>query len=182
VSKVRAALGPELLSGRPELRLNLPPGAWIDVEQALAAVHEAQSAVALGEWKRAWAPALRAQFIARRPLLPEHDTSWLADWRRRLDETHDSALEAYAACCLGIGGTELPAAERAARRLLERSPLRETGYALLMNALAAQGNVAEAMRVYDGARATLDEELGITPGRAMQEAHARLLGISAGAS
>jgi SARP family transcriptional regulator, regulator of embCAB operon len=182
VSKLRSALGPEMLSGRTELRLNLSPDTRIDVEDALAAVHEAQSAVALGAWKRAWGPALRAQFIARRPLLPEHDTPWLDQWRQRLDDIHDQALEAYAASCLGIGGTELPAAERTARRLLERSPLRETGYALLMNALAAQGNVAEAMRVYDRARTTLDQELGITPGRAIQEVHARILGISATAT
>jgi DNA-binding SARP family transcriptional activator len=182
VSKLRSALGPQLLSGRVELRLTLGPDTRIDVEDALAAVHEAQSAVALCAWKRAWGPALRAQFIARRPLLPEHDTPWLDQWRQRLDDLHDQALEAYATSCLGIGGTELPAAERAARRLLERSPLRETGYALLMNALAAQGNAAEAMRVYESARATLDQELGITPGRAIQEAHARLLGISAPAT
>ena len=179
VSKVRTSLGPELLTGRSELRLRLPPDARIDVEDGFAAVHEAQSAVALGDWKRAWGPALSAQLIARRRLLPEHDTPWLDEWRRRLDDVHDRALEAYAASCLGIGGTELPAAERAARRLLERSPLRETGYALLMNALAAQGNVAEAMRVYDRARTTLDRELGITPGPAIQEAHAGLLGTRA---
>ena len=181
VSKVRAAVGADVLGGRTELRLNLPAHARIDVESALAAVHEAQSAVALGDWKRAWGPALRAQFIARRRLLPEHDAPWLDGWRRRLDEVHDSAVEAYAASCLGIGGTELPAAERAARQLLERSPLRETGYAVLMDALAAQGNMAEAMRVYDRARSTLDQELGIIPGRAIQEAHARVLGLSAAA-
>ncbi|MBV9916485.1 MAG: winged helix-turn-helix domain-containing protein [Solirubrobacterales bacterium] len=181
VSKLRAALGPQMLSGRTELRLNLPPDACIDVEDSLAAVHEAQSAVALGDWKRAWGPALHAQFIAGRRLLPEHDTPWLDQWRQRLDDVHDRALEAYAASCLGIGGTELPGAERAARHLLERSPLRETGYALLMNALAAQGNVGEAMRVYERARTTLDRELGITPGPAIQKAHARLLGIPAAA-
>jgi SARP family transcriptional regulator, regulator of embCAB operon len=175
VSKLRAALGAGVLSGRSELRLNLPADARIDVEDALAAVHEAQSAIAVGDWRRAWAPALRAQFIARRRLLPEHDTPWLDQWRHRLDDVHDRALEAYAASCLGIGRAELPGAERAARSLLERSPLRETGYALLMDALAAQCNVAEAMRVYDHARTTLDQELGITPGRTIQEAHARLL-------
>jgi DNA-binding SARP family transcriptional activator len=120
VSKVRAAVGHQMLSGRTEVRLNLPPDTRIDVEDALAAVHEAQSAVALGDWKRAWGPALRAQFIARRPLLLEHDAPWLDRWRQRLDDVHDRALEAYAASCLGIGGTELPGAERAARRLLER--------------------------------------------------------------
>jgi DNA-binding SARP family transcriptional activator len=178
VSKVRATLSAEMLGGRSELRLNLPPDARIDVEDALAAVHEAQSAIVLRDWRRAWGPALRAHLIARRRLLPEHDTPWLDQWRQRLDDVHDRALEAYAASCLGIGGTELPGAERAARSLLERSPMRETGYALLMDALAAQGNVADAMRVYDRARTTLDQELGITPGRAIQEAHTRLLGTT----
>ena len=179
VSKLRASLGAPVLCGRSELWLNLPPDARIDVEDALAAVHEAQSAIALHDWRRAWGPALRAQFIARRRLLPEHDAPWLHEWRQRLDDVHDRALEAYAASCLGIGGTELPGAERAARTLLERSPMRETGYALLMDALAAQGNIAEAMRIYDRARTALDQELGITPGRAIQEAHARLLGVPA---
>jgi SARP family transcriptional regulator, regulator of embCAB operon len=178
VSKLRSALGPQMLSGRGELRLNLPPDARVDVEDALAAVHEAQSAVALGDWRRAWGPGLRAQFIARRRLLPEHDAPWLDSWRQRLDDVLDRALEAYAASCLGIGGTELPGAERAARTLLERSPLRETGYALLMDALAAQGNLGDAMRIYDRARTTLGQELGIAPGPAIQQAHARLLGAS----
>ena len=44
VSKLRAALGPEVLGGRTELRLNLPRDARIDVEDCLAAIHEAQSA------------------------------------------------------------------------------------------------------------------------------------------
>ena len=182
LSKLRAALGPDVLTGRSELRLVLPPDARIDVEDGVAAIHDAQSAVALNDFKRAWGPALRAQFITRRPLMPEHDTPWLDQWRRRLAQIHDLALEAYATSCLGIGGTELPAAERAARRLLQRSPLRETGYALLMDALAAQGNGAEAMRVYDRARATLDQQLGITPGTAIRQAHARLLGTSAAAT
>lgn len=179
VSKMRAALGAEVLSGRGELRLNLPPSARVDVEEAIAGVHQAQSAIAQREWRRAWGPALRAQLIARRRLLPEHDTPWLDQWRQRLSDVHDHALEAYVASCLGIGGTELPSAERAARALVNRAPLRETGYALLMDALAVQGNVAEAMRVYDRARTTLDQELGITPGRAIQDAHARLLGMPA---
>ncbi len=179
VSKMRAVLEAGVLSGRAELRLTLPASARIDVEEALAAVNEAQSAIALGDYRRAWGPALRAQFISGRRLLPEHDTPWLDEWRHRLDDVHDRALEAYAASCLGIGGTELPGAERAARNLLARSPMRETGYALLMDALAAQGNVADAMQVYDRARTTLDQELGITPGRAIREAHARLLGVSA---
>ena len=177
LSKLRAALGPQTLSGRGELRLALPPDARIDVEDALAAVHQAQSAVALQDWTRGWGPALRAQFITKRRLLAEHDAPWLDAWRQQLDDVRDQALEAYAACCLGIGGTELPAAERAARTLVECSPLRETAYRLLMDALAAQGNVAEAIRVYERARTTLQQELGVAPGPALQATHNRLLGV-----
>jgi DNA-binding SARP family transcriptional activator len=177
LSKLRAAVGPQMLSGRGELRLVLPPDARVDVEDAIAAVHEAQSAVALREWTRGWGPALRAQFIARRRLLPEHDAPWLDSWRQHLDDVRDQALEAYAACCLGIGGTELPGAERAARALVDHSPLRETGYRLLMEGLAAQGNVAEAIRVYERARNTLQQELGVAPGPAIQATHSRLLGV-----
>jgi DNA-binding SARP family transcriptional activator len=179
ISKLRAGLGAHMLTGRSELQLLLPSDARVDVEDAFAAVHEAQSAIALGHWRRAWGPALRAQFIARRPLLPEHDAPWLDGWRQRLDDVLDRALEAYAASCLGIGGTELPGAERAARALIDHSPLRETGYALLMDALATQGNVADAMRIYDRARTALRQELGITPGPVVQQAHARLLGTAA---
>jgi DNA-binding SARP family transcriptional activator len=175
LSKLRATVGPEVLRGRGDVTLALPVAATVDVEDALAGVHAAESAVALGEWKRAWGPALRAQFIAGRRLLPEHEAPWIDEWRQRLDDVLDHALEAYAAACLGISGAELAGAERAARRLVERSPLRESGYRLLMHTLAAQGNVGEAMRVYDRARTTLREELGLAPGPAIQEAHARLL-------
>jgi DNA-binding SARP family transcriptional activator len=97
-------------------------------------------------------------------------------WRRRLDDALDGALETYAAACLGLGGTEIAGAERAARRLLEHNPLRETGYGLLMQALAARGNVAEALAVYERARTVLRDQLGIPPGPAIHEIHATLLG------
>ena len=74
-----------------------------------------------------------------------------------------------------MGGTELAAAGRAGRALVDAAPFRESGYRLLMKALAAEGNVAEALRVYDGLRILLREELGSAPGPAAQELHRRLL-------
>jgi SARP family transcriptional regulator, regulator of embCAB operon len=73
LSKLRATVGAEVLAGRGDVTLALPAAARVDVEDAFAGVHAAESAVALGEWKRAWGPALRAQFIAGRRLLPEHE-------------------------------------------------------------------------------------------------------------
>lgn len=177
LSKLRAVVGADVLAGRGSVRVVLPPGARVDVEQALAALHRAQSAVVQGEWARAWSAALCARYVTARPLMPDYeDLPWLDVWRRRLDDALDSALEAYAAACLGIGGTELAGAERAARRLLERNPLRETGYGLLMQALAARGNVAEALGVYERARSVLRDELGVPPGPAIHQIHATLLG------
>src|SRR5207244_10492370 len=42
-------------------------------------------------------------------------------------------------------------------------PFRETGYRLLMEAHAAAGNRAEALRVYDRCRRLLADELGTYP-------------------
>ena len=177
LSKLRSEVGADVLAGRGSVHVALPPGARVDVEQALAALHRAESAVVQGEWVRAWSAALCARYVTARPLLPDHDDlPWLDSWRQRLDDAHDSALEAYAAACLGLGGTEIAGAERAARGLLEHNPLRETGYRLLMEALAARGNVAEALHVYERARTVLRDELGVPPGPAIQETHAALLG------
>jgi DNA-binding SARP family transcriptional activator len=176
LSKLRAAVGPDVLVGRGSVRLILPADARVDVEQALSAVHRAESAVVQHDWASAWSAALSAQYVAERPLLPGQDgPAWLDAWRRRLDDTLERALEAYAAACLGLGGTELAGAERAARRLVDHNPLRETGYGLLMQALAARGHVPEALRVYEQARTTLRDELGIPPGPAIATLHARLL-------
>jgi DNA-binding SARP family transcriptional activator len=176
LSKLRAAVGSDVLEGRGSVRLTLPSDARVDVEAALAAVHRAESAVVQHDWARAWSAALCAQYVAGRPLLPGHDDlPWLDGWRRRLDGTLERALEAYAAACLGLGGTELAGAERAARRLLDHNPVRETGYGLLMRALAARGNVPEALRVYEQARTVLRDELGIPPGPAIVRLHSALL-------
>jgi DNA-binding SARP family transcriptional activator len=57
----------------------------------------------------------------------------------------------------------------------ELAPYRETGYRLLMEALARRGNIAEALRAYDGLRVLLREELGIAPSPVVQEVHRSLL-------
>ncbi|MFF5296277.1 AfsR/SARP family transcriptional regulator [Paractinoplanes globisporus] len=175
VSKVRAAVGPEVLRGRTELSLVLPEPALVDVETALSSLHAAESALARRDWRRAWTLALTAQFVARRRFLPESDAAWADSWRRRLAEAYARGLECYATACLELDGAELPAAERAARELLEIAPLRETAHMLLMRALAARGNVAEALAAYDQLRTLLREELGVDPCRAVQDTYADLL-------
>jgi SARP family transcriptional regulator, regulator of embCAB operon len=176
LSKVRSALGDRYLQGRSEVTLVLPADADVDVHRALAAVHRAESACSLADWPRAWGASLEAQIVARRPLLGDYEAEWIDEWRRTLEGVGRRSLECYATACLGIGGTELAAAERAARLLVQSVPLRENGYGLLMRALEAQGNVAEALTVYETARELLREELGVSPAEPLQSIHRRLLG------
>jgi SARP family transcriptional regulator, regulator of embCAB operon len=175
ISKLRKLLGAGAIDGRTALRLNLEEGAQVDREAAAAAAHRAESQVALGQWKQAWGPSLVAMFVAEREFLPGEDAPWIAERRQHLADIRLRALESYALAALGIGRTELPAAVRAGRELVTRAPLRETGYRVLMRALAAQGNVAEALHVHASLRETLRNELGISPCAATQAVYDQLL-------
>lgn len=175
ISKLRAVLGPDLIRGRAELAAVLPEPALVDVDRALAELHRAESAVASRQWDRAWYASLAALFVARRTLLPGADAEWLDAWRRRLADVRLRALECYATTCLALGRTELPAAERSARELVELAPLRETGHLLLMRALAAGGNEAEALACFGRLRMILNEELGTEPGATVQDYYRELL-------
>jgi SARP family transcriptional regulator, regulator of embCAB operon len=176
LSKLRRVIGAELLAGRSEIELVLPPGAFVDVEAALEAAHRAESHIAGGEWAEAWGPAGVAYHVANRPLLQGQERPWLDEWRRRLDDVRLRGLECFAAARLGLGGSALPQAEDCARRLIELAPYRETGHRILMETLERRGNVAEALLAYDRLRVLLRDDLGIVPSPAMQGIHRRLLG------
>jgi SARP family transcriptional regulator, regulator of embCAB operon len=175
LSKLRRVVGSELLSGRAEIELVLPQGAFVDVEAALEAAHRAESHIAAGEWAEAWGPAGVAYHVANRPLLQGHDRPWVEEWRRRLDDVRLRGLECFAAARLGLGGSALPQAEECARRLIELAPYRETGHRILMETLERRGNVAEALLAYDRLRVLLRDDLGLAPSPALQDVHRRLL-------
>ena len=174
VSKLRRVFGADSVDGRSALRLCLPD-AWVDLEAAAEAIHRAESAVAQRDWARAWGPALTALFAAERGFLPGEDAPWIDETRRQLDELRLRALECYAAAALGLGGTELAAAVRAARQLTRLAPLRESGYRYLMRALAAQDNLAEALGVYSRLSECLRDQLGASPSPATRDLYEKLL-------
>jgi len=148
---------------------------WIDVEAAADALHRAESALARGDPHGAWAPSQVAMFVAGRTFLAGETCEWVEEERRALTLVRLRALEAYAEAGLGIGGTELAAAIRVGRELVRLEPYRESGYRILIDALAREGNSAEAILVYEELRTRLREELGITPSDRTQEAYRRLL-------
>lgn len=174
LSKLRRVFGPDAIEGRATVRLCLPD-AWVDLEAAVAAAHRAESALAQKEWAEAWGPALTALFVCQRDFLAGEDAPWIDEIRNQLTLLHLRALECYAMAGLGIGGTELAAAVRAGQQLIHLAPLRESGYRHLMEALAAQHNVAEALHVYSELSGFLREQLGASPSPVTRELYARLL-------
>jgi DNA-binding SARP family transcriptional activator len=145
------------------------------MEAAAEAIHRAESSVAQQDWGRAWGPSLTALFVAERDFLAGEDAPWIDGIRHQLTELRLRALECYAASALGLGGTELAAAIRAGRQLTRLAPLRESGYRYLMRALAAEGNLAEALGVYGSLSECLRDQLGVSPSPATRELYERLL-------
>jgi SARP family transcriptional regulator, regulator of embCAB operon len=175
LAKLRRVLGDSAIAGRQDIRLHLPPNAWIDVEAASDGLHRAESALANGDWARAWGPSRVALHIADREFMPGYAAPWMTAIRDKLFVTLVRACECVAAGGLEIGGAEILNAERAARRLTIIAPLNESGCRLLMRALAARDNIGDALTVYERLRVALREELGASPSPATQALHRQLL-------
>lgn len=179
LSKLRRALevqGRDSLPSGELLQLRLPNGSWVDTEAATQAIHDAQAAVAQGDDVRAWISSHIALNISARQFLAGSDADWVIERRLALEEIRLRALEALVACAMRLRGPELDTAVRAGGELAALAPYRESGHALLMQALAAQGNIAEALLVYERLRVRLREDLGAIPGPHVQALHKELLG------
>jgi DNA-binding SARP family transcriptional activator len=175
LSKLRRLLPVGALEGRSAIRLELGRDARVDAEAARDGIHRAEALIAARDWYASIGPTLVAHNISQRRFLPGEERAWIDERRRELEDIQVRALECTARRSLGIGGAEVAVAERTARRLIELAPYRESGYALLMEAFERQGNIAEALRVYESLRGLLREELGAAPSPTVQQMHERLL-------
>jgi ABC-type transport system substrate-binding protein/DNA-binding SARP family transcriptional activator len=180
VSKLRSLLTEAGLDGPHALtaafgcyRLELPEGTWIDAVAAADAADEAERALAAGDPAAAKTAALLAESLTRRAFLPGDNGTWVEDKRRELAGTRSRAVTVLADACLRTGA-EAKAASWA-EQAIELEPFRETGYRLLMEAHAATGNRAEALRVYERCRRLLAEELGAYPSPETESVYQRLL-------
>jgi DNA-binding SARP family transcriptional activator len=177
LSKLRRLLPDGALEGRTAIRLALGRDARVDVEAARDGIHRAEALIAARDWYASIGPTLVAHNISQRRFLPGEEGAWIDERRQELEEIRVRALECTARRSLGMGGAEVAVAERTARRLIDLSPYRESGYALLMEAFERQGNIAEALRVYESLRGLLREELGAAPSPTVQQIHQRLLTV-----
>jgi DNA-binding SARP family transcriptional activator len=155
-------------------QLRLPLGAWVDLEAAASALHEAEGAVMARDDGAAYGPALIATTIARRPFLPGEDAPWAEARRRALADQLVRSLECLSRANAAHGEAELALTH--AREVVRLEPFRESGYRLLMTLLDRAGERAEAMRVYERCRRLLADELGVSPSAATATLHRRLLG------
>lgn len=180
LSKTRAALGSHTLTGRSALRLNLPAGTRVDIEDAREATHRAEAAVARGDWASAWGPARVALLIAQRGFLTGVDAPWVDPVRAEVARMERRALHCVAVTGIELGGPELESAERAARRLVETAPMEERGHRCLIQVLTRRGEAAEALAVYEDLRHRLRDALGAEPGPETRALHRELLDMTAG--
>jgi DNA-binding SARP family transcriptional activator len=175
VSRLRTALGQDVVSGRSQLTLTLDPDAVIDVEVARRCVRDAEAALAAGDAERAREAAHEGLEVLAGPLLPGLEGPWVDHHRARLREIVPRLLRAAARGGLELGGDALDQALDDARALVAENPISESACGVLMEVQAARGDVAEALQTYEDLRVRLLEELGNPPSKAIADLHARLL-------
>jgi DNA-binding SARP family transcriptional activator/class 3 adenylate cyclase len=176
VSELRDLVEPERARGRPgRILVTRPPGYELRVEAGQLDLHRFEDAVdtaraaARAGLPRQAADGLRgALALWRGPALADlRFEDFLQADIARLEELRLTALEDRIDADLALGRhADLPAELES---LVARHPLRERLRAQLMLALYRSGRQAEALDVYQDARRALTDELGIEPGRELQE-------------
>ena len=178
VSRLRRCLtdgtdcGPRLHHRGGYYELDLA-GSTADLDIYLAAVEEGRTALADGRADQADAALGRALEQWRGQPLADVSDSLRRHEEPRLAELHLSAtLELLQArLTQGRHSEVVPSL----RQLLEQEPTRERVAALLIEALAGAGRLAEATDVYHAARHRLAEEFGLDPGAELTDAYRAVL-------
>src|SRR6188472_3672037 len=179
-SKLRGLLAKQGIDGAGALtaafgcyRLDLPEGTWVDLFAAASGARDAEDALAAGDLERARAAAESAESLVRRPFLPGDEGTWVEEQRSELADLRERALDVLSDACLRSGATR--EAAKWAEELVALAPFRETGYRRLMEARAAAGDRAEALRVYERCRRLLSDELGAYPSPEIESIYRALL-------
>jgi DNA-binding SARP family transcriptional activator len=141
--------------------LTLPNEVVVDAERARTALHLAETSLRRGNYGDALSESRVTMEIATRGFLGGEEGPWIEGQRRALIDLRLHALECTVEAELLRGNSLI--AEREAEQLILLDPLRESGYRLLMRALAASGNPAQAVRVMQECRQRLHRIGGLVP-------------------
>ena len=182
VGKLRKALEPGRARGAPaEVLITRAPGYMLRVEAGQLDAERFESLLADGS---------RAREAGESPAAAELLRDALALWRgdalaeftyepfaqdeiARLEELRTIALEERLEADLALGRHTAVLGELEA--LVREHPLRERLRGQLMLALYRCGRQADALEVYRQTRETLDEELGLSPGPALERLQTAIL-------
>lgn len=179
VSKLRAALAPVGLardavsSSFGCYQLHLPGDAWVDLDAAAAAVHEAEAALSAGDVRAAYGPTFVGFQITQRPLLAGASGPWIDTRRAALHALRLRALGCVLAWNVAVG--DRAGASAAGETILGLDPFSEPTYRAMMRMHAEDGARAEALRVYERCRRLLAEELGVPPSAETETLYVELL-------
>jgi predicted ATPase/DNA-binding SARP family transcriptional activator len=174
VHRLRSGLGPlggAVRTCSPGYLLAVDRGD-IDAERFEAGVRSARSA---GRDDPAGAVAILDEVLAlwRGPAFGEFADGVARAPAARLEELRLAAEEERVG--LLLRGGDVAATIAAARDLVGRAPLRDRPVEVLVQALAADGRVADALEAYRRYRGRLVADLGLEPGPALHDLQARVL-------
>lgn len=154
-------------------QLHLPGEVVVDSEEASQKVVVAELALGDGRLDDAVDAAAVSANACARPFLPGAHGSWAETRRVSCRQVQLRSLMVLGASHIGRG--EPTRAVDTAREALEVAPLHEASHRLLIRALLASGEVAEAALSYERCRQLLAQELGVSPSRATQRLHDAIL-------
>src|SRR3954447_21975031 len=175
VSQLRKALGdPDLVKGGAiGYSLGLAPSA-VDAIEVCRLAELTSTLLAAGDSREALRSSTAALEMFKGELLAgTADAEWLQPHRARLGEVREQLIEDAMAARLDLGASAELVADLEA--LVQTHPLRERLRGQLMLALYRAGRQADALRAYQAARAVLNDELGLEPGRELQRLEAAIL-------
>ncbi|HVT66274.1 MAG TPA: BTAD domain-containing putative transcriptional regulator, partial [Trebonia sp.] len=172
VSRLRGALGPSAIESSPAgYRLTIGPG---DVDITGFETFARDGARSLADGDPAAASRLLREALAlwRGPALADAaDADFAAAIITRLDESQAAARLDRIEADLLLGEDVVPEL----RALAAADPLAERPYGLLMRALSAAGRRADALAVYEQARTSLADRLGVDPSPQLEQVYLDIL-------
>ncbi|MGW2185043.1 AfsR/SARP family transcriptional regulator [Streptomyces sp. NPDC001667] len=158
--------------------LDIPPD-HLDAVRAETLVREGRAALAAGD------PRVAARHLTRaldqwrgEPYADANAISTVSQRITELENLRSEAVQAHIDARLELGHHQELVGEL--RSLTAANPLHEPHWLQLMLALYRSGKQAEALAAYMQLRQALAENLGIDPGRQLQELHLRILRADAG--
>ena len=175
VSRLRRALGdPALVTGTSAgYTLEVDPSA-VDALEVLSLAEQASALRSGGDPSAAVETCTTALSLFGGEILSAAgDGDWVIPYRARLEEVRLGLIEDQLAARLDLGASsELIGALEG---LVSEHPLREGLWALLMVALYRDGRQADALATCQRARNRLADELGLDPGRQLQQLEHQIL-------